>query len=101
MPRTPPSASESCLRTTSSTVWVVAPVTSRPPRPSPGTSPGSQAVAGVVHDALVVLEADTPLAPDGSTWRDAPDAPASEPHDADRTGSVVQLCLECRHAAAR
>src|SRR3954454_5323785 len=93
IPRTPPSASESCLRTTCSTVCVVASVTDGSPRP--------QLVARVVHHPLVVLDADAALDPQDASGSDASDAPPSEPHHADRARAVVQLRLEGRHAPAR
>src|SRR3954468_7167884 len=83
MPRTPPNASESCLRTTCSTVCVVASVTSGSPRP--------QLVARVVHPPLVVLDADATLDPEDASGSDASDAPRPEPDHADRAGAVVEL----------
>src|SRR3954454_1207089 len=93
MPRAPPSASESCLRTTCSTVWVVPAVTGGSPRP--------QLVARVVHHALVVLDADAALDPEHASGSDASDASAPEPDHADRAGAVVELRLQGGDAPAR
>src|SRR3954454_8895017 len=91
MPRRPPRAWESRLRTTSSTV----------PVPT-GVAVGTrllQLVAGVEHHPRLVLHADPADDLDRASRLDAGDPPTTQPDEGDQARAVVQLGLERGHSA--
>ncbi len=95
MPRRPPRALESWLRTTASTVSTDA------SELSAHEAVTDQLVARVVHEPVPVGDADPSLDLDPAAGRDPGDPPTAEPDDRDHAGAVVQLRLESGYAATR